>query len=198
MARRRRPRSEEIKPPRSSVKKKPAVAGTDDPTIPVRGTTDHSRVEGGERPPPVKLRAIDFQGGSPTSDTPLVSASWPPISVVPTVYPQDPGGAIVGGQNHVTINLNIHGSDFSKFKGTIVDLREALRGANAIGPEVRQQLIAETSAGVELLEAPKTDRGWIDLLLIRPLTWLSTMAEAGERITQLALVALDLLKKMMG
>jgi hypothetical protein len=184
------------------VKKKPAVASTDDPTVPVRGRTDHSiGIErSGERPPPVELRASNLQGAGPTlvGGPPAFSASWPPISVAPTVYPQDPGGAIAGGQNHVTINLNIHGGDFRKFKGTIVDLREALLGANAFGPEVRQQVITEISAGAALLEAPKIDRGWIDLLLIRPLTWLSTLPEAGERIAQLALVALDLLNKMIG
>jgi hypothetical protein len=135
---RKRPRSEEIKPPRSSVKKKPAVAGTDDPTVPVRGRTNHSiGIErSSERPPPVELSATNLQGAAPTLEAPAFSASWPPISVAPTVYPQDPGGAIAGGQNHVTINLNIHGGDFRKFKGTIVDLREALLGANAFGPEV--------------------------------------------------------------
>jgi hypothetical protein len=146
------------------------------------------------------LRASDIQTGGLTLEggPPAFSAFWPPISVAPTVYPQDPGGAIAGGQNHVTINFNISGGDFRKFKGVTVDLREAVRGANAISPEVRQQVIAETSAGAELLEAPKIDRGYIELLLIRPLTWLSTLAGAGERVAELALVALDLLNKMIG
>jgi hypothetical protein len=140
----------------------------------VRGTTDHSI-------------GVTYEAGAPE-----------PVSIVPTVYPEGPGGVITGGQNHVTINLAIHGGDFRKFKGKIVDLSEALRGWNAISPEVRQQIIAETSAGMALLEAPKADRGLIDLLLIRPLKWLSTIAGAGERVAELALVALDLLNKMIG
>jgi hypothetical protein len=119
-----------------------------------------------------------------------------PISIVPTVYPQDPDGAITGGQNHVTINLNIHGGDFRNFRGTIVDLHEALRGANAIAPEVREQVIAETSAGTAILEAPKADRGLINLLLIRPLEWLLSTGVGGA-VTELAKRALDLLFTMM-
>jgi hypothetical protein len=117
-----------------------------------------------------------------------------PISIVPTVYPQDPDGAITGSQAHVTIN--IHGGDFRKFKGTMVDLRKALQGVNAIAPEVRQQVIAETSAGTAILEAPKADRGLIDLLLIRPLKWLLSTGVGGA-VTELAKRALDLLFKMM-
>jgi hypothetical protein len=119
-----------------------------------------------------------------------------PISIVPTVYPQEPNGAITGGQNHVTINLNIHGGDFRKFRGTIVDLHEALRGVNAIAPEVREQVIAETSAGTAILEAPKADRGLINLLLIRPLEWLLSTGVGGA-VTELAKRALDLLFTMM-
>jgi hypothetical protein len=121
------------------------------------------------------------------------------VSIAPTIYPQEPGGTI-NVQNHITIN--IQGNHFRDFKGTMADLHGALRdanaiGANAIGPEVRQQLIAETSAGTELLKAPKADRGLIDLLLIRPLTWLSTIEGVGERVAELALVALNLLNKMI-
>jgi hypothetical protein len=126
----------------------------------------------------------------------FIEADPKPISIVPTVYPQDPDGAITGGQNHVTINLNIYGGDFSEFKGKMVDLHEALRGSNAIAPEVRQQIIAETSAGTALLEAPKADRGLIDLLLIRPLKWLLSTG-VGAAVTELAKRALDLLFKMM-
>jgi hypothetical protein len=186
---------------------------------PVRGTTDHSVGVTFNKAEPIAPRNIAATGASAgsafqsdasetavTADTTAVTADTAsatvPILIAPTIYPREPGGTI-SVQNHTHITINIQGNHFRDFNGTMADLHEALRdanaiGANAIGPEVRQQLIAETSAGTELLKAPKADRGLIDLLLLRPLTWLSTVAGAGERIAELALVALNLLNKMIG
>ena len=54
----------------------------------------------------------------------------------------------------------------------------------------------EITAGTTLLKAPKTDRTWIDLLLVRPLKYLAEKVGSAV-INRLATVALEWLLKLL-
>jgi hypothetical protein len=75
-------------------------------------------------------------------------------------------------------------------------LLQEIRRSNEIAGEVRDQLTAEITAGTTLLKAPKTDRTWIDLLLVRPLKYLAEKVGSAV-INRLATVALEWLLKLL-
>jgi hypothetical protein len=117
-----------------------------------------------------------------------------PISIFPTVYPQEPSGTITV-QNYITIN--VHSADFHTLENTMGQLLAEMRKSNAIAGEVRDKLIAEINAGMTILKSPKPTRGLIDLLLVRPLKYIAEKA-AGATIGGLAGAALTVLLRMMG
>jgi len=150
--------------------------------------------------------AATLSGGS-ISETPLagaaesgdqanftVVASEPPVSVVPTVYPTEPGGAVLV-QNHITIN--VHSTDMRELNAKLDALVTELRRSNEISGEVRDQLLAEITAGKALLTAPKPNATLIELLLKRPLTFIAKQG-AGTIIGTIATAALALLGKLTG
>ena len=147
-----------------------------------------------QSPLPAKVAAAGASAGnvqshaSPALNTPV------PISITPTVYPEQPTGSVIV-QNYVTIN--IQSIEFHQFEATLDDLLDHLRGSNQISIEARRQAIAEISAGEEILTAEKPDRGLVELLLIRPLKWIVEKG-AGTIISGLATKALELLFKLMG
>src|SRR5262249_50577691 len=97
-------------------------------------------------------------------------------------------------QNQITIN--IHSTEFRKFEAKLDELLEAIRRSNEISGEVRDQLKAEITAGRTLLKAPKVDRGWIDLLLMKPLKYIADKGGSAV-IGKLATAALDWLLKLL-
>jgi hypothetical protein len=117
-----------------------------------------------------------------------------PQPIIPTVYPAEPDGAVTV-YNQITIN--IQSTDFRKFETTLDELLEAMRRSNEIAGEVRDQLTAEITAGRTLLKAPKADRNWIDLLLLRPLKYIAEKGGSAV-IGKLATAALDWLFKLLG
>jgi hypothetical protein len=118
----------------------------------------------------------------------------PPFSVVPTVYPNEPGGVVVV-QNHITIDIN--SAEFRDFNSKLDDVIGLLRRSNEISGEARDQFIAEIKAGRALLEAPKVNPKLIELLLKRPLTYLADKA-TGALMGAAAATALMLLGKLTG
>ncbi len=117
-----------------------------------------------------------------------------PVPIVPTVYPQGPGGAVIV-QNHITININ--STEFRELNSKLDDVIGLLRSSNEISGEVRDQLIAEIRAGQALLEAPKPDPELIDILLKRPLLFIGKTA-SGAVIGATATAALALLGRLTG
>jgi hypothetical protein len=117
-----------------------------------------------------------------------------PISIIPTVYPQDPGGTITV-QNYITIN--VRGADFRDFEDKMGELFAELRKSNEIAGEVRDKLIAEMNAGITILKSPKPDRQVIDQWLVRPLKYIAEKV-AGTVIGALATTAVRILLRMMG
>jgi hypothetical protein len=136
------------------------------------------------------IAALEGTGG--LSATPDVLPA--PISIFPTVYPQEPSGTITV-QNYITIN--VHGADFHTLENTMGQLLAEMPKSNAIAGEVRDKLIAEINAGMTILKSPKPTRGLIDLLLVRPLKYIAEKA-AGATIGGLAGAALKVLLRMMG
>jgi hypothetical protein len=118
-----------------------------------------------------------------------------PVTIFPTIYPQDPSGGTVIVRNHITININ--SIEFRQFNAKLDELIEALRGSNEITSEPRAKMTAEMEAGRVLLKAPKPDRNLIELLLKRPLLFLARVA-ANTIISKLASEALALLGKLTG
>jgi hypothetical protein len=59
---------------------------------------------------------------------------------------------------------------------------------------VRDQLSAEINAGTTLLKAPKVNRNWIDLLLVKPLKYIAEKGGSAV-IGRLATAALEWLLK---
>ena len=111
----------------------------------------------------------------------------------PTVYPAELSGGVTV-QNQITIN--IRSTDFQKFEAKLDELLEAIRRSNEISGEVRDQLKAEITAGRTLLKAPKVDRNWIDLLLVKPLKYV--IEKGGSAVIgKLATAALDWLFKLL-
>lgn|SRR5262245_44986982 len=122
-----------------------------------------------------------------------VIVSEPPVSIVPTVYPTEPGGAVLV-QNHITI---VQSADFRELNAKLDELTNQLRRSNEISGEVRDQLIAEITAGKALLAAPKPNATLIELLLKRPLAFIVKQG-AGTIVGTIATAALALLGKLTG
>jgi hypothetical protein len=72
-----------------------------------------------------------------------------------------------------------------------------LRKSNEMAGEVRDQLIAELTAGRALISAPKSARKLIDLLLIGPLQYIADKAGSAA-IGALATAATLALAKPIG
>jgi hypothetical protein len=142
------------------------------------------------------LTAPDFQSPAPTLEggPPAFSASWPTISITPTVYPADPGGAITV-QNYITIN--VRSADFRELDDTMGQLLAELRKSNEIAGEVRDKLVAEMQAGMTTAKSPKPDRQVIEIWLLRPLKYICDKA-AGSVIGKLAGAAMELLIRILG
>jgi hypothetical protein len=117
----------------------------------------------------------------------------PPQPITATLYPGEPSGTVIV-QNQITIN--IQSTEFRELNKKLDALLEAIRRSNEISGEVREQLKAEITAGRTLLTAPKTDRTWIDLLLVRPLKYLSEKVGSAV-ISKLATDALGWLLKLL-
>jgi hypothetical protein len=71
-----------------------------------------------------------------------------------------------------------------------------MRRSNEISGEVREHLAAEMTAGRTLLKAPKADRTWIDLLLVKPLKYIAEKGGSAV-IGKLATAALEWLFKLL-
>jgi hypothetical protein len=117
-----------------------------------------------------------------------------PVSIVPTVYPEEPGGAVIV-QNHVTININ--SIEFRELNSKLDDVISLLRSSNEISGEARDQLIAEIKAGRALLAAPKPDPKLIEILLKHPLMFIVKTA-SGAVIGAAATAAVALLGRLTG
>jgi hypothetical protein len=129
--------------------------------------------------------------GSFTS--PGVSATRP-ISILPTIYPDELSVAITV-ENHIT--TNVHGTDFREFNAKIDELLSELRRSNEIAGDVRDKLVGEITAGMAILRAPKSDPKMVDLLLVQPLKYIEDKA-AGPVIGAAALAALRPLASWSG
>jgi hypothetical protein len=104
----------------------------------------------------VKPGAVETTGAVELSGTSGMAAEATiipaPVPIVPTVYPQEPGGAVIV-YNHITINS----IELKEFNSKLDEVIRLLRGSNEISGEGRDQLIAEIKAGRALLESPKLD-----------------------------------------
>jgi hypothetical protein len=118
-----------------------------------------------------------------------------PLTIFPTVYPQDVSGGAVIVQNHITVN--VHSIEFRQFDAKLDEVIKLLRGSNEIAGEARDKMIAEMKAGLAILEGPKPDPKLIELFLKRPLIFLAKHA-AGTVIGVAATAALAMLGKMTG
>jgi len=191
-----------------------SVAGTPSMGVEAKGTV------AGEAPPPPRPQpgpeTWGWQGADQTSEqiarqinqstpqplrletgqqasvaTEVVKATIP---IVPTLYPEEPDGAVIV-HNHITIN--IHNVEFREFNSKLDDVIRLLRISNEISGETRDQLIAEIKAGRALLAAPKPDAQLIELLLRRPLLFIGKTA-SGAIIGVAATAAVALLGKLTG
>jgi hypothetical protein len=75
------------------------------------------------------------------------------VPIVPTLYPEEPGGAVIV-HNHITVNIN--GADFAEFSAKIDELLVCIGGSNEMSPEVRAKTAGErpaTGAATTLSEA---------------------------------------------
>jgi hypothetical protein len=115
------------------------------------------------------------------------------VSIAPTVYPTELSGLVIV-HNHITIN--IQSVEYQEFSKLIRVLLQDVRRSNEIAGEVRDQLKAEITAGSTLLTAPKVNRDWIDLLLIKPLKYIAEKGGSAA-IGKLATAALEWLLKML-
>ncbi|MGP0095212.1 MAG: hypothetical protein ACLPKB_35455 [Xanthobacteraceae bacterium] len=116
------------------------------------------------------------------------------ISILPTLYPEDPGGAVIV-QNHVTINID--SAPFHELSAKLDEVCDLLRQSNAIAGETQEKLIAEIAAGITLLKSPKPDPKMIDLLLKRPLMFIVERG-SGAIVGAAAAGALALLGRLTG
>jgi len=137
--------------------------------------------------------ATQFDGvGSVKADSFILPA---PVPITPTVYPDSPQGTVII-QNYVTIN---GGSvEFKTFNTKMDALVKQLQfgRSNEISGEVCAQLLSEITAGRELLKGPKANRDLIQLLLVKPLEYLTKTA-ASAIIGKLAGEALHALLTMI-
>jgi len=122
-----------------------------------------------------------------------MSATRATVPIVPTLYPGDASGT-VAVQDHISIN--VQSTEFQEFSAKMDELISELKKSNMIAGEVRDQLIAELTAGRTLLSAPKPDRKMIDLLLVKPLMYIADKA-ASAAIGALAALAVGKLLGML-
>ena len=148
-------------------------------------------------PPPAAVSNAPLEGRIDTrlqvsmrTDASVIPA---PVPITPTVYPDSPQGTIIV-QNYVTIN--VQRDEFSRFNKNVEALIGELRQSNAISGEVRDKLLSELREGKELLNAPKPQRGLIDLLLVTPLKWLAEKSGSAI-VSKLATDALELLSRLL-
>jgi hypothetical protein len=115
------------------------------------------------------------------------------ISVAPTIYPESIDGAIVV-ENFVTVN--IEGSELRHLSEKLDGVIEGLRGLNEIAADLRDKLIAEISAGQDIIKGPKPQRSLIELLLVRPLRFIAKAA-GSTLVSEFAKKALELLLPLL-
>jgi hypothetical protein len=140
-----------------------------------------------------------MRGGIPPVMLKSIQPEPPPalISIAPTLYPPvAPIGTVIV-QNFITINPRSR--EFVEFDQKLEEVLAALaalRGSNEISSEVRDQFIAEITAGRPIITAPKASRDLIDLLLANPLKSIAIMAGTAA-VGHLAVQAIDLLEKLI-
>jgi len=145
------------------------------------------------RPAVTTSQTVNVQTGLAASlDTNVTRATIP---IVPTLYPVEPANGAIMVQNFITIDTS--SIEFREFNEKIGDLIKQIQRSNEISGEVREKLIAEMVAGIEILKSPKPDPNLIDLLLRRPLVYVADKA-AGAIISALATAALLALGKLTG
>jgi hypothetical protein len=82
-----------------------------------------------QTPLPAKVAAAGASAGNVQSHASLALNTPAPITITPTVYPEQPTGSVVVN-NYVTIN--IQSIEFHQFEATLDDLLDHLRGSNQI------------------------------------------------------------------
>jgi hypothetical protein len=115
------------------------------------------------------------------------------IPVVPTLHPDDVGGTVIV-HNHITINFNSAAGE--QFLAKMDELLDHLRQSNEHSPDVKDQLIAEMKAAVEIAKAPKISREQIEMLLTRPPKSIAKTS-AGAMIGKLAAQPLEWLEHLI-
>lgn len=143
------------------------------------------------RPNPAALNAGVGAVVVPSPDGPLAASTVP---INPTRYPENFSG-IITVHNYITINL--HSEEFRAFNAKVDELLDALRHSNELAGEVRDKIVAEIRAGLEILKSPKPDRQQVEVLLVRTLKYVADKA-AGPVIGAIALAALAALGKLTG
>jgi hypothetical protein len=180
----------------------PPMSGAIEPILPPRQASTNAVVDevGGTVEPfpaaadQANLKAEEELRPSDETTATVVRAP-PPQAIIPTMYPAEPGGPIIV-QNQITIN--IHSTEFRELNRTLKELLQEMRRSrsNEIAGEVRDQLTAEITAGRTLLTAPKANRNWIDLLLVKPLKYIAEKGGSAV-ISKLATAALEWLFKLL-
>jgi hypothetical protein len=116
-----------------------------------------------------------------------------PVTIVPTPYPGDPTAPLVV---HGFVQIDTRSAAFVEFSAKIDDLVVQLTKSNEIAGETRDQLLAEFKAGMSILTAPKPDPNLIEVLLKKPLIWITCAAGTGV-ISALASDAVQLLHHLL-
>jgi hypothetical protein len=112
--------------------------------------------------------------------------------IAETIYPAEPSGEVVV-HNHITIDLQ--SAEYREFSTKVDDLLTLLRESNEFSGEVRDQLIAEISAGRTLLSAPKADPILIERFLTNPLRYIANKT-VGTAMAVLTMALMILLGKL--
>jgi hypothetical protein len=101
---------------------------------------------------------------------PVTRAAAETTPNVESIYPEEPSGNLVA-PNHTTIDRGR--AEFTEFNAKVDDLLTLLRESHEFSGEVRDQLIAEISAGRALLGAPKVDPILLERFLVNPLAYIA-------------------------
>lgn len=123
---------------------------------------------------------------------PVTSPSVAKAPIAETIYPAEPSGEVVV-HNHITIDLQ--SAEYREFSTKVDDLLTVLRESNEFSGEVRDQLIAEISAGRTLLSAPKADPILIERFLTNPLRYIANKT-VGTALAVLTMALMILLGKL--
>jgi hypothetical protein len=123
---------------------------------------------------------------------PVTSPAAAKAPISETIYPAEPSGEVVV-HNHITIDL--HSAVYREFSTKVDDLLTLLRESNEFSGEVRDQLIAEISAGRTLLSAPKADPILIERFFTNPLRYIANKT-AGTALAVLTMALMILLGKL--